>query len=429
MKRTLGFLVLLGLLMTATGCNGNSGNVKGSNHFKEYEFNGTANQEQREKIIDGMQKNTSNLCSVEIKTELYSKSGSTKTENISEQSITFSEDSSKPDLLILKKTTSENNQSVSSGITLKQKTKTELTQWDGGAGYAFLSNKDTINKNITIEPYEIGTSSKQYKDNTIVSNISLPSSYSTYYTKSDGSYAVVSSNINKQVTGVQWGSGTKEYIVSSKSQTVYSITKDFKLISYYSYEESSTNRDNSTGEWFDSVITIYRSYQSVNYKYGKRSSDSITALNKTIADKTFDLSFKLITHTSLPFNSSGDGAFIDDSSLQIESSINVVTSASPSYTFRFTFSAPQRDNDGYRAQRFELVKRALHGADVISTKYDIDFTSDTIVGSSVYNYYQIIIQDGITYFINTETYSYSNLQVNVSFNGTRAVISSVNMYY
>ena len=38
MKRTLGFLVLLGLLITATGCNGNGGNVKGSNHFKEYEF-------------------------------------------------------------------------------------------------------------------------------------------------------------------------------------------------------------------------------------------------------------------------------------------------------------------------------------------------------------------------------------------------------
>ena len=152
-------------------------------------------------------------------------------------------------------------------------------------------------------------------------------------------------------------------------------------------------------------------------------------MNKTIADKTFDLSFKLITHTSLPFNSSGDGAFIDDSSSQAESNINVITSASSSYTFRFTFSGPQRDNDGYRAQSFELVKRALHGADVISTKYDIDFTSDTVVSSGVYGYYQIIIQDGITYFINTETYSYYSLQVNISFNGTKAIISSVDLYY
>lgn len=429
MKKSLCFLALLGFLMSTTGCNGNGGSVKGSNHFKEYEFNGTANEEQKEKIIDGMQKNISTLCSVETKTELYSKSGSNKTENVSEQSITFLEDSSKPDLLILKKATSENNRSVSNGITLKENIKTELTQWDAGIGFAFLSDKDVVAKNITIEPYEITTTSLEYKYSTIRSNVSLPGSNATYYTKSDGSYAVVSSNVEKQVTGVQWGNSTKEYIVSSKSQVVYSITKDFKLSSYYSYEEASTNRDPSTGEWFDSTLALYRSYQSIDYKYGKRSGESIASLNKTIADKTFDLSFKLITHTSLPFVSVNNGAFTDDRSSQTETNISVVTSASPSYTFRFTISAPPRDNSGYYAQRFELVKRALRGADLITTKYDIDYSGDTVVSSSVYSYYEIMIQDGITYFINTETYSYNSLQVNVSFNGTSAIISSVNLYY
>ena len=427
MKRTLGFLVLLGLLITATGCNGNGGNVKGSNHFKEYEFNGTANEEQKEKIIDGMQKNISTLCSVETKTELYSKSGSNKTENVSEQSITFLEDSSKPDLLILKKATSESNQSVSNGITLKENIKTELTQWDAGIGFAFLSDKDVIAKNITIEPYEITTTSLEYKYSTIRSNVSLPGSNATYYTKSDGSYAVVSSNIEKQVTGVQWGNSTKEYIVSSKSQVVYSITKDFKLSSYYSYEEASTNRDPSTGEWFDSTLTLYRSYQSIDYKYGKRSGESIASLNKTIADKTFDLSFKVVSYTSNPLSSPTGSIITDDSSTQQELPVNVTSSASPAYTFRFSFTVPSNDYGGnYYAKRFELVKRTLQGANVTSTKYDINYISGTVVGSDVYNYYKIIIQNGITYFINTVSSTYYVLQVDVSFDGTKAVFSSVN---
>ena len=188
------------------------------------------------------------------------------------------------DLFIANDVATMNREQTSDGITLKQKAKIETKQWDGGNQVEYTYTVSTVDgvKKETTSTSPISDASVVYKKATIVEYISTFSDGYTLYKNSDGSFAAIRSNVSKTVSGVQWGAETKEYIEESKSQTVYSISKDYRLINTYSYEEMAANRDQETGEWLSSIQVYSRSYASIDYKYGTRDKGSINDLNKLI---------------------------------------------------------------------------------------------------------------------------------------------------
>ena len=101
MKKALSFFAFSFLLMTLAGCDLTNQGAGGTNHFKEYTFSKTANEEQVTKIVEGLQKNVKNLSGLTRKTEHNYKTGLNKTTQTTEYTGKVLEDSSKPDLLII----------------------------------------------------------------------------------------------------------------------------------------------------------------------------------------------------------------------------------------------------------------------------------------------------------------------------------------
>ena len=274
------FLLLACASITVSGCNEKG--AGGASHFKEFTFTGTADQTQKDKIREGIQNSVAYLRSIVEKTERHDKTALDKADRTGEATIKFLDDPSNVNLFIAYVTSNSNNNQTTNGITIKQKTKTETKQWDGGEGVQYTYKVETTNgnKKVTTNSMPISTDSTTHKHDTILGYLStVPTSYSIY-TNSDGSFTAVQSSVNKTVSGVQWGSETKESIVEYKTQTVYSISKDYRLASTYSYEERAANKDQSTGEWLSSVQVYYRNYVSYEYKYGTRERASIKDLYK-----------------------------------------------------------------------------------------------------------------------------------------------------
>ena len=282
MKKIALFLLLACASITVSGCNEKG--AGGANHFKEFSFTGTVDQEQRTKIEEGILKNAENLRSIVMKVERHQKSALSKTVTTAESTTKLLDDPSNMDLFIANDVTTMNREQTSDGITLKQKAKIETKQWDGGNQVEYTYTVSTVDgvKKETTSTSPISDASVIYKKATIVEYISTFSDEYTLYKNSDGSFAAIRSDVSKTVSGVQWGAETKEYIEESKSQTVYSISKDYRLINTYSYEEMAANRDQETGEWLSSVQVYSRSYASIDYKYGTRDKGSINDLNKLI---------------------------------------------------------------------------------------------------------------------------------------------------
>ena len=282
MKKIALFLLLACASITVSGCKEKG--AGGSNHFKEFSFTGTVDQEQRTKIEEGILKNAENLRSIVMKVERHQKSALSKTVTTAESTTKLLDDPSNMDLFIANDVTTMNREQTSDGITLKQKAKIETKQWDGGNQVEYTYTVSTVDgvKKETTSTSPISDASVIYKKATIVEYISTFSDEYTLYKNSDGSFAAIRSDVSKTVSGVQWGAETKEYIEESKSQTVYSISKDYRLINTYSYEEMAANRDQETGEWLSSVQVYSRSYASIDYKYGTRDKGSINDLNKSI---------------------------------------------------------------------------------------------------------------------------------------------------
>ena len=426
MKKALSFFAFSFVLMALVGCDLTNAGAGGTNHFKEYTLTKAANAEQVTKIVEGLQKNVKNLSGLTTKTEYSYKAGSEKVTQTSEINAKVLEDASKPDLLIITATGTGNNDSSSNGIKYNEKSSVNYSLWDSGLGYRYTLTKATTN-GVDDEDFDattITTSSKDYKESFIASNISLPNSSETYYVNSDGTYIVIDSDIDKSVTGVEWGDSVKEYITIEKRQTVYTINSEFKLVSYYSYRERSANRDQETGEWLGSAQVYYRNYTSVEYRYGKRDAGSIATLNQSVANKNIPVSLSVNSYsatTTEPFSQFDDTGIQEDSYTCYEESKN-------RYRFRATVYS-NYSSTTFNALRFELSGTALNcgTGQVSSINYDMKLAEDANV-SDVVDYITVAKANNHVYFAN-KTYSTSvTIQVYFTLNGATVTINSVYLY-
>ena len=431
MKKVLGFLALACVLMTAGGCGSKNSGAGGTDHFKEYSFTKEVTDEQKAKISDGLEKSLDSLSSITAKYEYYGKDNLSTSKQTAEGSLKVCEDSSRPNQLIINYTLSGSTNSTSDGITLTNKTKTQKKSWDGGHGYA-VSATTTTNNGVTTDEYdanEIIVSSKEYKDSAIKQNVSFPSSSTLeYYQNSDGSYTAIYSDINKDVSGVQWGNETREHISERKEQTVYKITNDYRLKSYYSYQEQSSNRDPSTNEWYGSVQVYARSYVSIEYKYGKRESSSIEKLNSSVSNQEILLgvSVKEVNskHSNYSYSlvSENDGESV---------SLSTTTGSDGTKLYRFTANCPDGyDGEYYYGKRFVFVSTYLRGATNVSTRQvKLELTEETNINYEVNNYFYCYNSAGSSHFINTSSYTYYRLQIYFAVpSSTQANIVSVSLY-
>ena len=429
MKKIIGVLAV-SLIFTTLGCNNpGSSNRKYNDHFKEYTFKGTLNQEERTKLEAGLQKSALTVSSVKAKNESYTKNGFTERSQTSEGTLKICEDPSNKNLFVSSTSYTSNSSSKENGITLKQNIKIESKEWDAGSGYRFVTTETNTNdlKESNTDAFEQSVDSAKYKETKIKRSVSLPTS-STYYFNNDGTYTVINSQMSKNVSAVQWGNGTKEYVTSSKSQTVYSINKNYQLTSYYTYDESSANRDPSTGEWFDGEQIISSSYTSTEYRYEKKDVLTIDSLNKSIATKKIPLSASINYYTA-NVEPLGNTYYVRDSGVAgVIDNISIISSDNQIYQCRFGSrinGAPSYASSSYYAQRFEAVVKMLTGHKDISTKsYNLVLADN--FSNKAPDIIETINVDGNTYFINKDYYA-NTVSFTGTFDGTKVVVNSISV--
>ena len=271
-------------LLVLGACEKGIPNIDKTDYFKEYFFDTKATAEQYNGIKNGINSGANNLSWVSIRIETYDKNNRIERYETGNSTIKILEDSKNIDHLIKKTTSSEQSQMKSGGITEKQSLDNETTQWDAGNGNMVEISKRN-NEEEKVNSWNVsGGSNKDRKLNAITSLLAdgtYSVDASNCYANKDGTFtSVVNSQITRNVTAVEWGTSTKEYIVESKAQTVAFYDKDYRLTSYYSYSEATTNRDISTGEWYDSVKLASFRYTAREYHYGTRESASISDLTK-----------------------------------------------------------------------------------------------------------------------------------------------------
>lgn len=277
MKKSIALLALSATLLV-TGCQ--QGRNKFEDHFKEYSFKFEVAHEDIDAIYDGVNKNAIYLSSYEKIEQAYSKNSYVESSSVGKTKIDIKEDSSEPDSLIVESTVTSEESRVEYGVSYKNYNGTEATAFHKGS-YIYETIESYVNDKSTKKKSSVSISEslKNYKKTYLKSLINLSTSgAANYYVCSDDSYAVVFSNIEKNVSAVQWGDKTKERIISRKNQAAFFISKDYKLTSCYWYSETKANYDSTTGEWFDSEQLSSRSYTSIKYKYEKRESASINSL-------------------------------------------------------------------------------------------------------------------------------------------------------
>ena len=126
MKKIIGVLAV-SLIFTTLGCNNpGSSNRKYNDHFKEYTFKGTLNQEERTKLEAGLQKSALTVSSVKAKNESYTKNGFTERSQTSEGTLKICEDPSNKNLFVSSTSYTSNSSSKENGITLKQNNRTQM---------------------------------------------------------------------------------------------------------------------------------------------------------------------------------------------------------------------------------------------------------------------------------------------------------------
>ena len=274
-------------LFVLSACQNGIPDIKKTDYFKEYTFETKATSEQVTAIRDGIKNGKYTLSWVSGKGESYSKSNLSESYQTVDAKVRILEDASNQSLLIKNTTGTVQKQSKSGGITLKESNSTEQIDFDGGKGTVYSIIRETVNGSLDerTETSSIpsGKNSGTYKEDSIselFSNIGVSISSSDYcYVNKDGSFVYVgSSSVTKTVTAVEWGTSTKEYVKESKAQSILFVDPEYRLTSFYTYTEEASNRDDRTGEWYDSVRLTSYSYYSLEYHYGTRASASISDL-------------------------------------------------------------------------------------------------------------------------------------------------------
>lgn len=275
MKKELPLLAVIATLLM-TSCQNGRNQFK--DHFKEYSFKGPISDKDQTPITDGYQKTKLKVSSFEILEEEYNHNGYTETSVVRKAKIVIKEDTNKPGNLITEQTITTESDISDNGISYKTSVKQEIKEWyNVYAVYTMTTTtqdgkrtKDTNKVNTTYGATE-------YKDRYISKY--FVDLWGDYYYKNDGTYAVINSEKDRRVSASQWGTETKEYVVSTKRQAVSSINKKYELTNYYSYFERRTNQDYETSEWFNSERLVKRSYKSTSYKYEAREKASIASLD------------------------------------------------------------------------------------------------------------------------------------------------------
>ena len=278
MKKSFILLALTSTLLV-TGCQ--QSRDKFDDHFKEYSFKSVIKDTGEQIAIEeGISKNSLTIASIEMVEESYANNSYVETSATRKSKIHIKEDKTSPDNLIVEKVIAEATSTYDNGISYKESSKSEIKAFDrNGKFYAVTAKTENGKTKKTSDSTDIGVSSKEYKETYLKTNYGKVTTYgSRYYSCDDGTYAIVYSSIDKSVTAQQWGSETKELVITQRYQVAYFIDKDYKITSYYSYSDTNTNRNPNTGEWYDSEKLFSRSYKLVKYKYGKRDNVSLNAL-------------------------------------------------------------------------------------------------------------------------------------------------------
>lgn len=277
-------------LLVLGACEKGIPNIDKTDYFKEYSFDTKATVEQTDAIVNGINSGAYLLSSMSIKAEDYEKNNLQETYETGNSTTKILEDSKNIDHLIRETTSSSESQNKSNGMTVKRSEKSVSTEWDAGGGNMWYLTKRTTNgseeERVDYSTNSTGSTknNRDRKQDAITSMLRTGMSNfnaANCYANKDGSFTcVVSSQVSRSVTAVEWGTSTKEYIRETKSQAVSFFDKDYRLTKHYFYSEAATNKDPSTGEWYDSVKLITFTYYSYEYHYGNRESASIADLTK-----------------------------------------------------------------------------------------------------------------------------------------------------
>ncbi len=278
-----------------SGCNGG----KVDDYFKEYSFTQALSSEEKNSLYESMKENASSLKKISSKKETYEETELYKNTSSSELTTIFYDDPSNPDLWIRENNQNNRVSRCANGITFNSDSNEKVTQWDGGNGYLYKSTTESTKNSEPKTSHTANTiqgeTSAEYKKKSFQSLIPDLNAWEVYK-NGDGSFTMIASQVNKRVEAVSWGKDTKELLTLSKRQSVYSISKDFYINSYYSYQETKTNRDPNTYAWYDSERITSNSYTFIKYEYGTRDKNSIEALNKSIENIEFISATQLVKY-------------------------------------------------------------------------------------------------------------------------------------
>ena len=87
-------------------------------------------------------------------------------------------------------------------------------------------------------------------------------------------YEAVATQIVESHTAVEWNDGFKELVQIDKSEVKFVINESFHITELSSIEEHHTNRDVTTGAWYDKVIVADKEVTSAKAKYDAKASDA-----------------------------------------------------------------------------------------------------------------------------------------------------------
>ncbi len=421
-----------------TGCQ-----KKSNDYFKQYSFTAKATTEQLENINKGIESSGKAVSKVikEYKHCVdYALLGAK--ESYSTTTLIL-DDTTNKDLLIFKSTSDVDSVNKEEGLEFKENRKEERQEWDTGVGYAVISTDVTINKvteNRT-QAYELDkATSGESKKNRILTMMELTDvsrkikviNPSVYQNK-DGSFTYIEENdVTKTISSVDLGKSTKELVKETRKQIVYTISKDYRFTSYYSYQEESTNRDPMTNEWYDKVKVVSYSYTSLEFEYGARETASVKELtNKAVAKKDILVSRAVRTYETTAQDSAGT-YYIPENPLETEENANITSITEDFNGYKIVFNSNLYSGASYsgdfpRAQRFELLITSISKDNQVKTNvYPINYKENIITNSVIEkDNYSVITANENTYFSHSVSGTTYTLIFTIEFTHQKAYVESL----
>lgn len=414
MKKSVLTLGVCGVLLL---CSCNSSN-KPKEYFKEYNFKQEATELQRQEVYEGIYNNAVNLSGMEVSLEEYnndSKESRSKTTTVCK----LYEDASLPDNFIMGEKMTFKSHTKENGISLKESKSAEGYRWDTGKGYVIssLEVKEDNNSYDEIDVYSVteGATTKETKLDQLYNFMRIPDG--DVYITNKGNYAIVYSNINRRTEDVGMGGINKELVRITRSQEIVIVSKDYKVLSSYTYYDLYCNADLSSGRWFDSETLLAYEYTSYKYSYGKRASKSVESLNSSVKNKHMIINVTVdeITVDTI-YNAEENTYTIDDSTPSVYND-TVYKSYNANNILYFTFGQVLYETT---AQTYELKVTSLND------RFEKTTIGYPVLLSAIRDKALIQVKNGKEYIIaGQQTSSY---RFTLAFNGLDAKIVSIKLW-